>query len=965
MNNNELEFAINRLKREKVELERHKRDGLVLVGVAGEPLEQNIAEWHINIKPNNGVYKDICFHLIMTFPATYPVNPPEIHMCTPIQHPNIFQDHSLCMPMFRNNVNNHPYGGWSCGYTITSILMQLQTFLSNDNPNSNLVDNNIKQILESTKKFKCKCGHSYYTPKPLIIDPQFKITYNPYDIYKHIKQIKIKNTETGSTLSIKDLKQHLYVNSSNQLQFIQGQDKKLLILIEFKYMVKLNLLRLLAMSESLQNIKNNSSEFSVSAPRQVQIYKIGSIEIDFDFVKKLKPDLNEETNNAVTIFENISENNEKFNQVKCMALYVISNQNNTQKTYFNRIIMKTIRLSRQRPPVPQFKNKTIHTIINPKTVPTIDVPLFTKPVDSTNQINQKLFETISEDNEKCITFKYQSNHLIKQNTFLGRGDRRHNCNLSDCKCLQRLKGVMSRYRTFMSDNQHKINELVENSEPDENKTNDNNASSEQLNIHNANNPSKNKEYNSQQSTNNPKQLKTKPVSDTTFDFTPNPLQIQLKSKSVTDKSLSKEMSLTTDQIVRKDENSAQQRLKQQKKHILQNAMGASANLAGIDFGLIEKVHGKDKAQKIIDEMKSEMEKIATESMNGWNEMLERHAREDKEKEEQKSKPISNSDNYIAEKTGKNIDDIYENDYHNVAALNDFHHLLFSHCDQFEDIHNGLVEHDNGHKCTLENCTMMRRSYRDRITLRDNDDKIRKLYLNMEDGYDIIQQQLLDKMHCFYYHSFDTGRRLRKSDIETVQHQLKQERKHDEIVNEIHKLNKQKQQTCLNVPELKNSLGKAGSKFSTSMDENELVSYSNGIRYFYWEYYKRVLTDYDPATKIYPIQTILNTNNEYNIATNPGYNLKDWYIHAIFSTLKDEMLNNKICRIGNMEWDILVLKAHDHLNGEHAKLINCNSLDSKRFYGINKGTVITLSHLIALMIYCNEDYLQRKFTETYR
>eukprot|EP01084_Bolivina_argentea_P094727 170316_1 len=326
MNNNELEFAINRLKREKVELERHKRDGLVLVGVAGEPLEQNIAEWHINIKPNNGVYKDICFHLIMTFPATYPVNPPEIHMCTPIQHPNIFQDHSLCMPMFRNNVNNHPYGGWSCGYTITSILMQLQTFLSNDNPNSNLVDNNIKQILESTKKFKCKCGHSYYTPKPLIIDPQFKITYNPYDIYKHIKQIKIKNTETGSTLSIKDLKQHLYVNSSNQLQFIQGQDKKLLILIEFNDFMDLHTLTIIASDKCTTNHR--------SGPKDVTIHKIDNLQINLQHIlslkKKIKCSVNE-LDEALHITCNDAVG------IKFLAIHITSNRNNTNFTFFNDI----------------------------------------------------------------------------------------------------------------------------------------------------------------------------------------------------------------------------------------------------------------------------------------------------------------------------------------------------------------------------------------------------------------------------------------------------------------------------------------------------------------------------------------------------------------------------------------------------------------------------------------------------
>lgn len=94
------------------------------------------------------------FHFILEFPATYPLSPPHIKLCTPIPHPNVLPDkyvtylqvklfnltnknrgfYSLCMDMLEEGEwsedidKNMKYSGWSSAYTVQLILVQLQVF---------------------------------------------------------------------------------------------------------------------------------------------------------------------------------------------------------------------------------------------------------------------------------------------------------------------------------------------------------------------------------------------------------------------------------------------------------------------------------------------------------------------------------------------------------------------------------------------------------------------------------------------------------------------------------------------------------------------------------------------------------------------------------------------------------------------------------------------------------------------
>ena len=67
-------IATRRLKRDLIELRQQSDD---LLCIAAQPQDDNLFEWHANIKPHDGVYSGVFFHLILRFPDSYPTNPPK------------------------------------------------------------------------------------------------------------------------------------------------------------------------------------------------------------------------------------------------------------------------------------------------------------------------------------------------------------------------------------------------------------------------------------------------------------------------------------------------------------------------------------------------------------------------------------------------------------------------------------------------------------------------------------------------------------------------------------------------------------------------------------------------------------------------------------------------------------------------------------------------------------------------
>ncbi|KAL0492005.1 hypothetical protein AKO1_010097 [Acrasis kona] len=126
-----------------------------LPGVAAAPIEKNLFIWHANIRGPEGTPWDRgIFHMVLSFPQSYPNDPPTITLCTRMEHPNVIGN-SICLDMLekRDSVGDvEEYQGWSSAYTVQSILIQLQAFLFEAEVGKILANINNPQEYEKKKK---------------------------------------------------------------------------------------------------------------------------------------------------------------------------------------------------------------------------------------------------------------------------------------------------------------------------------------------------------------------------------------------------------------------------------------------------------------------------------------------------------------------------------------------------------------------------------------------------------------------------------------------------------------------------------------------------------------------------------------------------------------------------------------------------------------------------------------------
>eukprot|EP01084_Bolivina_argentea_P012959 24289_1 len=269
----------------------------------------------------------------------------------------------------------------------------------------------------------------------------------------------------------------------------------------------------------------------------------------------------------------------------------------------------------------------------------------------------------------------------------------------------------------------------------------------------------------------------------------------------------------------------------------------------------------------------------------------------------------------------------------ALALNHFYHLLDDHSNEFDEIHNELIKSNHSKTCELSTCFILQRNYRNRALLPVNEMNLKKMYFNNDDK-DIAIQQTLDKIHCHYFHPFD---------IKQVADEYDEDNEvSDPILTATNKLYK-------NINRLE-MFSRDTTRFSTRKRH-----YSCGYTFFYWDSYKTNKTEVNPH-----IWTLDSTVEIVNENCNHS-KCSDWYIVKKFTSFKEELLQNEICIISEQQWNMFVEKAKIHSETLKAMDFICGDY----LYGIKKGDRIQKEHLMAIMIYCNNDVLSSKFSETYR
>jgi ubiquitin-protein ligase/uncharacterized membrane protein YgcG len=109
-----------------------------LVMASAAPLDNNMLEWHVNIAgPRDTPYAGGLFHFRLVFPPDYPASAPSCDVLSALPHPHV-QRGKLCLDLFsdfasffeaRAAPREARATGWSSAYSVSSVILQMQTFL--------------------------------------------------------------------------------------------------------------------------------------------------------------------------------------------------------------------------------------------------------------------------------------------------------------------------------------------------------------------------------------------------------------------------------------------------------------------------------------------------------------------------------------------------------------------------------------------------------------------------------------------------------------------------------------------------------------------------------------------------------------------------------------------------------------------------------------------------------------------
>jgi ubiquitin-conjugating enzyme E2 A len=99
-------------------------------GASASPVnDNNLFVWNATIfGPEATPWEGGIFCLKLSFPDDYPSKPPKVKFSTDIFHPNVYNDGSLCLDIIQDK--------WSPIYSVTSILISIQSLLTDPNPSS-------------------------------------------------------------------------------------------------------------------------------------------------------------------------------------------------------------------------------------------------------------------------------------------------------------------------------------------------------------------------------------------------------------------------------------------------------------------------------------------------------------------------------------------------------------------------------------------------------------------------------------------------------------------------------------------------------------------------------------------------------------------------------------------------------------------------------------------------------------
>ena len=162
-------LCLNRISKDLKELIQAPLEGIGIISLDNDP-----KKYLVNIKIMYGIFEGYCLQLLLTFSDQYPIKPPRI-LIYPGQcfdntyHHHIFQSeikdeknqyfNKFCFDLLDNDflpTSSEAHTGWNPSYTISTLLLQVQTFLANpDFPNGYIPDKEkIDELFKSMDNYE-------------------------------------------------------------------------------------------------------------------------------------------------------------------------------------------------------------------------------------------------------------------------------------------------------------------------------------------------------------------------------------------------------------------------------------------------------------------------------------------------------------------------------------------------------------------------------------------------------------------------------------------------------------------------------------------------------------------------------------------------------------------------------------------------------------------------------------------
>eukprot|EP01084_Bolivina_argentea_P064126 116988_1 len=270
-------------------------------------------------------------------------------------------------------------------------------------------------------------------------------------------------------------------------------------------------------------------------------------------------------------------------------------------------------------------------------------------------------------------------------------------------------------------------------------------------------------------------------------------------------------------------------------------------------------------------------------------------------------------------------------------IDDFFHLVFNHSnsEQFATIY-----HELGGACDMKTCAMFKRNYRDRQG-------------NFSFNNYSVSRQLIDRIHCYFNHSYDIRFKLSPQQLN--------------IINSLNKYypnncfvdcQKLKMQQIINTgnKHINNIHKRLNKKFhQLNQDHNFNINAQNrnmfcfGIEFRYRRYGNfSSMSDYDYSSE---------SSFDFNDGRETFHGQLVCDVFKKYSSLKDELIQNDVAVVSVEQYRNEYKKAHLHEASQYCK--------QNTFKGVTELTQFLVEILLSLMMYCNYDELSYQFSKTFR